>query len=281
MTTDYTALSLADVAAEFSVIARDAQTVFGLFNEHQLNWRSDQASWSVAQCFDHLLNANRENSSWGVAWLEHLPAYQQWASGDIAASIETLTPIATSLETRFSLDRETMATYSGSLWLTVGRIRQARVAFEQVGHVGQRETNLARLADLVDDKQAMIQHTKRVGWIYNPVPLARAGLFDRARRVMQQPSIGSNVAPAFAIARGLEALARNRLQDAITLLQPAVDRLRGRSDAMFYNASMSLAQAWRGAANPSQAVRVLEETVSQRPAYITPGLSGADRKSVV
>jgi hypothetical protein len=60
MTTDYTALSLADVATEFSAIARDAQTVFGRLNEHQLNWRPDAASWSIAQCFDHLLNANRE-----------------------------------------------------------------------------------------------------------------------------------------------------------------------------------------------------------------------------
>jgi hypothetical protein len=60
MRTDYTALSLADVAAEFSAIARDAQSVFGLLDERQLNWRPDAASWSVAQCFDHLLNANRE-----------------------------------------------------------------------------------------------------------------------------------------------------------------------------------------------------------------------------
>lgn len=60
MTMDYTTLSLADVAAEFSAIARDAQSVFGRLDEDQLNWRPDAASWSVAQCFDHLLNANRE-----------------------------------------------------------------------------------------------------------------------------------------------------------------------------------------------------------------------------
>jgi hypothetical protein len=60
MTTDYTALSLADVAAEFAAIARDAQSVFRVLDEHQLNWRPDANSWSVAQCFDHLLNANRE-----------------------------------------------------------------------------------------------------------------------------------------------------------------------------------------------------------------------------
>jgi hypothetical protein len=56
----YTTLSLADVAAELSVIALDAESVFGRLDEHQLNWRPDAASWSVAQCFDHLLNANHE-----------------------------------------------------------------------------------------------------------------------------------------------------------------------------------------------------------------------------
>jgi len=60
MTTDYTTLSLADVGAELSAIARDTQSVFGLLDEQQLNWRLDATSWSVAQCFDHLLNTNRE-----------------------------------------------------------------------------------------------------------------------------------------------------------------------------------------------------------------------------
>ena len=52
MTTGYTTLSLADVAAELSAITRDAHSVFGLFDEHQLSWRPDTASWRVAQCFD-------------------------------------------------------------------------------------------------------------------------------------------------------------------------------------------------------------------------------------
>ena len=60
MTTDYTTLSLADVTAELTAIAREAETVFGLFNEPQLNWRPDAARWSIAQCFDHLLNVNRQ-----------------------------------------------------------------------------------------------------------------------------------------------------------------------------------------------------------------------------
>jgi hypothetical protein len=58
--TNFTLLSLAEVAAEFDATARDAFVVFGRLNERQLNWRPGQTRWSVAQCFDHLLNADRE-----------------------------------------------------------------------------------------------------------------------------------------------------------------------------------------------------------------------------
>jgi hypothetical protein len=59
MTPDYTTLSLADVGTELGVIARDTHSLFGRLDERQLNWRPAAASWSVAQCFDHLLNTNR------------------------------------------------------------------------------------------------------------------------------------------------------------------------------------------------------------------------------
>jgi len=60
VTTHYTNLSLADACAALAAIARDTQSVFGTLDERQLNWRPDTTRWSVAQCFDHLLNANRE-----------------------------------------------------------------------------------------------------------------------------------------------------------------------------------------------------------------------------
>jgi DinB superfamily len=56
----YTTLSMADVSAQLAAIAREAHSLFGGFDERQLNWRPDAARWSVGQCFDHLLNANRE-----------------------------------------------------------------------------------------------------------------------------------------------------------------------------------------------------------------------------
>ena len=56
---DYTTLSLAEVRAELEAIARDTETSFGSLDIRQLNWRPEATRWSVAQCFEHLLAANR------------------------------------------------------------------------------------------------------------------------------------------------------------------------------------------------------------------------------
>jgi len=52
-------LSLAEVSAGLQDVARETQATFGRFDAQQLNWRLDATRWSVAQCFDHLLTANR------------------------------------------------------------------------------------------------------------------------------------------------------------------------------------------------------------------------------
>ena len=59
MLLDYTTLSLAEVKAGLDAIAHETEATFGGFDARQLNWRPDAARWSVAQCFDHLLTANR------------------------------------------------------------------------------------------------------------------------------------------------------------------------------------------------------------------------------
>jgi hypothetical protein len=56
---DYTTLSLAGVSTGLDVVARETQATFGGFDARQLNWRPDAARWSVGQCFEHLLTANR------------------------------------------------------------------------------------------------------------------------------------------------------------------------------------------------------------------------------
>jgi hypothetical protein len=56
---DYTTLSLADVKVALGDVAQETRATFGGLDARQLNWRPDATRWSVAQCFDHLLVANR------------------------------------------------------------------------------------------------------------------------------------------------------------------------------------------------------------------------------
>lgn len=56
----FTKLSLPELRAETAAIAADAQCAFGHLNAQQLNWKPDADGWSVAQCLEHLLNANHE-----------------------------------------------------------------------------------------------------------------------------------------------------------------------------------------------------------------------------
>lgn len=60
MITDYTTLTFEQSLAEFDAIASDARTTFGHLNPAQLNWKPGAEQWSVAQCLEHLIAANRE-----------------------------------------------------------------------------------------------------------------------------------------------------------------------------------------------------------------------------
>lgn len=60
MPTDYTRFSLDDIGTELSAIAREAQEIFTPLTAAQLNWKPDAASWSVAQCLDHLITIDRQ-----------------------------------------------------------------------------------------------------------------------------------------------------------------------------------------------------------------------------
>lgn len=59
----YTALRPEELAREFDAMARDVPVTFGRLNWRQLNWRPAPASWSVAQCFDHLVKSEAAMSS--------------------------------------------------------------------------------------------------------------------------------------------------------------------------------------------------------------------------
>jgi DinB superfamily len=52
-------LSLSEFLAKAEAISKNAKDIFGQLNVAQINWKPNAESWSVGQCFDHLITANR------------------------------------------------------------------------------------------------------------------------------------------------------------------------------------------------------------------------------
>jgi DNA-binding winged helix-turn-helix (wHTH) protein/tetratricopeptide (TPR) repeat protein len=207
-------------------------------------------------------DTNRENSSWLKAWLEHYPAYDAWKRGDLAEALAVQRAVAATLPTRIFIDRDATATANGHLSLTLGRIADARQAFDAIGHFNQKEWSFAHLADALGDRRQLAWHLTRHGrWSWNPLPFARAGLFDRVRELLAEPAVGADHVALRKAALGEEALAAGRFSDAITHFQDALDRLRMRPGHPYYGTSISLARAWRAIGDDTQVVRVLEEAV--------------------
>lgn len=51
---------LSNLIAELEKVSADTQEKFGALSNEQLNWKPAENSWSVGQCFDHLIRSNME-----------------------------------------------------------------------------------------------------------------------------------------------------------------------------------------------------------------------------
>lgn len=47
-----------EIIFELETISENVRKVFGKFSAEQINWRANAESWSVGQCFEHLIKSN-------------------------------------------------------------------------------------------------------------------------------------------------------------------------------------------------------------------------------
>jgi len=73
----YTALSLAEILAEAEAISKNAQLTFGHLIAEQINWKPNAESWSVGQCFDHLITST----------VSYFPQFDQIIEGKKGATL--------------------------------------------------------------------------------------------------------------------------------------------------------------------------------------------------
>jgi len=73
------------VVNDLRAVAEDSHTVFGSLSATQLNWKPDPKSWSVAQCFDHLITTHSL----------YFPLFERLAVGDSKSSFwERISPLS-------------------------------------------------------------------------------------------------------------------------------------------------------------------------------------------
>jgi|SRR5436190_10131591 len=60
------------ISTELETTADEAKATFGSLSAEQLNWKPSPKSWSIAQCFDHLITTHNL----------YFPLFEKLASGD-------------------------------------------------------------------------------------------------------------------------------------------------------------------------------------------------------
>ena len=73
------------VSSDLELVAETARQNFGSLSVQQLNWKPAEKSWSVAQCFDHLITTHSL----------YFSEFQRLAAGDRQSSfIERVSPFS-------------------------------------------------------------------------------------------------------------------------------------------------------------------------------------------
>ena len=63
---------ITQITSDLRQVADDARATFGGLTSEQLNWKATENSWSVAQCFEHIIKTNEE----------FFPEFEKLASGE-------------------------------------------------------------------------------------------------------------------------------------------------------------------------------------------------------
>jgi hypothetical protein len=186
MIQDFTTLTVPGLVADAEAVARDAQTAFGKLSAEQLNWKPTPESWSVAQCLEHLLVANREM----------FPVITAAASGAHQATVWERMPVLPSLMGRFMVKAVSPA---AKLKVKApAKIRPSastldpQIVTRFVEHQSEVVAHLKRLAE-VDAAQLVVTSPLSSAVIYSLLDAGRIIVahqrrhLAQAERVMQSP----------------------------------------------------------------------------------------------
>lgn len=203
------------------------------------------------------------HSSWRTAWLRLYPLHASWLRGDLEKALRDATTLANEIEDAPREDRNALYWETGSLYLTLGRLADARRMFQRM--TGPPDYLALIALALGDDATA-----RRLVEFEPPshrasIIMSRTGLFDAAEKAVEHPESARRAVAPFlpglweTLARGELALARGRAAEAISLLESAVPRLRAWPTPFLFLGAEALSHAYEQEGDTATSIAVLED----------------------
>jgi tetratricopeptide (TPR) repeat protein len=238
-----------------------------------------------------------EDGAWPgyIAYVQSYWAHKAWLQADIDAVLKEVDEWARLRMNRPPELQAFLVGNAGRFAESVGRLRAAEEIYRQVPddehRLRERRLRHIELERGGQDHRKEVLQRWPIDLPESPINLragrnteawlhARAGLVAEARAILDSlppddALVGTIRFPLRLAARAELALAERRTQDAIPLLQEALSVL-GPLDAMYFEASESLARAWEQAGSIPNALRVLEEASAQKARAVWGGARWMD-----
>ena len=205
-----------------------------------------------------------DHPSWH-AWLQVLPVYQLWMTGDSRGGLEQLAVLERGLGDRLGRERDAFAGAVGFAALAFGRSQQAERAFRH-GSRPERQINQAMLALSRGDEEQARQWLRQVREhaALRPALFARLGFDAEALAGLDAALPSGHAEGLAAVTRGLLAASKGQSDGAAEALRHGAQLLRASGEPEYFFALEALARMASARGAGDQAVRLLSEAAAER-----------------
>jgi tetratricopeptide (TPR) repeat protein len=199
------------------------------------------------------------------AWVQALPVFEHWRSGDLDGAIRAVETLAGSADGGSLRARDAIATVVGFSYLALGQVERASRWLRQASP-GSRDLNLAMLALAIGDSNSARERLGRVPAESRrrPALYAGVGLDEAASRGLGEYLDSEHAAGMAATARGLIAARRGQHATAIASLREGLALLRFSGEPEYFLGAEALARVLTLHGQSAAGLRVLEDAAAER-----------------
>jgi tetratricopeptide (TPR) repeat protein len=205
-----------------------------------------------------------ERPAWN-AWLQLVPVYERWVTGDRNAALALLDQLGRGLGGMVSRERDSFATALGFANLAFDRAREAELSF-RLGSSPGRQVNLAMLATIQGRTEAArgwLAQVREHGAL-RPALFAHLGFEREAERGLASAVPSAHAEGVAAVTRGLLAVNKGDVSTATATLRTGAQLLRATGEPEYFLAIDALADLALAGGAIDQVVRLLSDANAER-----------------